>query len=152
MAVAWTDEGIRPENAARFLAGGGEMGRRMRIHDWSATPVGVPAFWPQPLRTCVALMLGSRQPMFTTWGQERILLYNDAYMPILGLRHPGALGRSISEVWFEIWHELESLFERADAGEATHKDDVARILLMQKIQMAAWPACSARAWKQPSGF
>ena len=30
-----------------FLAGGGEMGGRMRALDWSKTPLGPPGGWPQ---------------------------------------------------------------------------------------------------------
>ena len=119
---------IGPGNVFRFLAGGGEMGQRIRFHNWSATPVGAPEVWPQPLRMLVGLMLGSQQPMFTTWGPKRILLYNDSYIPILGLRHPGALGRPFPEIWFEVWDELEPLFDRADAGEATHKDEITQTL------------------------
>ena len=45
--------GAREESAPDFLRGGGEMGARMRAHDWSATSLGPPAGWPQPLRTVV---------------------------------------------------------------------------------------------------
>jgi len=37
-----------------FLAGG-EMGALMRAHDWSTSPLGSPADWPQALRTAVRL-------------------------------------------------------------------------------------------------
>ena len=33
-----------------FLAGGGELGERIRHHDWAATPLGPLSDWPQPLR------------------------------------------------------------------------------------------------------
>ena len=35
-----------PEACADFLAGGGEMGARMRAHDWAATGLGPPEGWP----------------------------------------------------------------------------------------------------------
>src|SRR5215217_591412 len=53
-----------------FLTGGGEMGARMRAHDWSLSPLGPPATWPQSLRTVVSLLLTSRFPMFMAWGPE----------------------------------------------------------------------------------
>ena len=53
---------------AAIGSGGGEMGASIRAHDWTATPLGPPEGWPQPLRTLVAVMLGSRQPMFITCG------------------------------------------------------------------------------------
>ena len=111
-----------------FLAGGGETGALVRAHDWEATPLGPPGGWPQPLRTLVAVLLGSRQAMFVAWGPARVLLYNDGYAAILGPRHPAALGRPMQEVWPEIWPQLAPLFIRADAGESTHMDDIALTL------------------------
>jgi two-component sensor histidine kinase len=88
-----------------FLQGGGEMGGRIRGHDWSKTALGPAAGWPRSLKTCVRIMLTSRQPMFVWWGEEMINLYNDAYKDIVGGKHPHALGMPASEVWREIWDE-----------------------------------------------
>ena len=74
------------------------MGARMRGHDWSASPLGDPEGWPQSLRTVVGLMLGSRHPMFVAWGPDLAFLYNDGYAPILGAKHPQALGRPFQQV------------------------------------------------------
>src|SRR6516165_1250614 len=62
-----------------FLSGGGEMGERIRTFDWSTTPLGPPARWPQSLKTAVRIMLTSRQPIWIGWGPELIYLYNDPY-------------------------------------------------------------------------
>lgn len=43
-------------------AGDGEMARRIRAFDWSVTPLGPPAGWPQSLKTVVDLMLDSAFP------------------------------------------------------------------------------------------
>ena len=40
-----------PATSPSFLLGGGEMGERIRAHDWVASPLGDPADWPQPLTT-----------------------------------------------------------------------------------------------------
>lgn len=81
-----------------FLAGGCAMGALMRAHDWSRSPLGEPDQWPTSLRTVVALSLHASTPMFLVWGKELALLYNDAYLEILGSRHPAALGRPLAEV------------------------------------------------------
>jgi len=39
--------------------GGGEMGAKMRELDWSSTVLGPLEQWPQSLRACVRVMLGS---------------------------------------------------------------------------------------------
>jgi hypothetical protein len=69
------------------------MGRLIRAFDWSETPLGRPSEWPQALKTLVNLLLASKQPMFLGWGPDRTWLYNDAFIPILGRKHPAALGR-----------------------------------------------------------
>src|SRR3978361_1779172 len=105
--------------APTFLAGGGQMGARMRGHDWSAAPLGQPETWPQCLRSAVSLMLGSRFPMFVAWGSGLGFLYNDPYAEILGDKHPAALGGRFSQIWSEIWPDLSPLVDKAMAGEAT---------------------------------
>lgn len=86
-----------------FLAGGGEMGARTRAFDWSETPLGPAAGWPHSLKTAVSVMLGCRYPLLIWWGPGLIHFYNDAYLPVLGQRHAGALGRRAPEVWSEAW-------------------------------------------------
>jgi hypothetical protein len=82
-------EAQRPgDSTLDFLLGGGEMGALMRAHDWSRTPLGAAATWPQSLRTAVSVMLNSRYPMFIAWGPELVFLYNDAYRPIFGTNIP----------------------------------------------------------------
>ncbi|MDC0743156.1 ATP-binding response regulator [Polyangium mundeleinium] len=76
----------------------------MRAHDWEGTTVGVPAGWDRSLKTAIQMILGARHPMFVWWGRELLGFYNDAYVPILGQRHPAALARPASEVWSEVWH------------------------------------------------
>jgi signal transduction histidine kinase len=79
------------------------MAARIAAFDWSSTALGPADTWPEPLRAAVQLMLNSRFPMFVWWGHELINLYNDAYVPVLGSRHPSALGRPAAEIWYEIW-------------------------------------------------
>ena len=60
------------------LGGGGDMGERMRAFDWSTTALGPLEQWPQSLRICVRIVLGSGYPMAICWGPDYTLLYNDA--------------------------------------------------------------------------
>jgi len=68
-----------------FLTGGGEMGARVRALDWSKTPLGAIATWPQSLKTSVSTLLNSRFPMLVWWGPELVKIYNDAYRPLIGI-------------------------------------------------------------------
>jgi PAS domain S-box-containing protein len=104
-----------------FLIGGGQMGERLRGMDWRGSALGPAAAWPESLRTLVALMLASNQPMYIVWGPSRTFLYNDHYVPFLGAKHPAALGRDIlDDVWPEIRRELEPLINSAAAGNPAH--------------------------------
>jgi PAS domain S-box-containing protein len=98
----------------------GEMPALLRRQDWSQTPLGDPAQWPQSLRLSVSLCLNSRFPMAIWWGRDLILIYNDAYGPILGQRHPAALGRSARVVWADVWAQIGPQIEAVlDRGEST---------------------------------
>src|SRR6059058_5042468 len=91
------DRGVAPD--AGWLVGGGTMGDAVRATDWSATPLGPISSWPESLRTAVSICLSSRFPMFVWWGPQLINIYNDGYVPMLGKRHPAALGRPAREAW-----------------------------------------------------
>ena len=97
------EDAVTPRLDDNWLPGGGVMGELVRTHDWSATPLGPIAGWPQSLRTAVRICLHSRYPMFVWWGEHLVNIYNDAYIPVLGKRHPQALGRLAPDVWHEIW-------------------------------------------------
>ncbi|HLL87719.1 MAG TPA: PAS domain-containing protein, partial [Tepidisphaeraceae bacterium] len=87
------------------------MIERVPAHDWSRTPLGPMARWPQCLRTTVAMVLAAPVPMALWWGPGMVFIYNDAYAPFLGPRHPGALGRSGRQVWSEAWPKIGPLVE-----------------------------------------
>ncbi|HVY46437.1 MAG TPA: PAS domain-containing protein, partial [Minicystis sp.] len=107
-----------------FLSGGGEMGALMRAKDWSETALGPVDAWPQSLRTTVSTCLNSRFPILVWWGPDLVKLYNDAYAPMLGAKHPRALGQRGRECWPEIWHIIGPMLEGVlERGEATWSEN-----------------------------
>jgi PAS domain S-box-containing protein len=112
-----------------FLAGGGEMGERIRTFDWSQTPFGPAESWSPALRTMVRVMLANRLPMLLWWGPQYVSIYNDAYRPVLGKKHPWALGQRVSECWKEIWHVLQPLIDTPfHGGPATWDEDILLVI------------------------
>ncbi|WP_373487623.1 PAS domain-containing protein [Blastomonas sp.] len=109
-------------------AGGGELGALMRGHDWSTSSIGYPDTWPPALQTAVSMMLPSKHVMFVAWGPDLAFLYNDAYRPVFGNKHPWALGRPFREVWSEVWAEITPLVETALSGEATWSENLPLVL------------------------
>ena len=89
-----------------FLERGGEMGRRMRAFDWTATPLGPPQAWPQSLKTVVRILLDSRYAMWMLWGPELTFFCNDAYLPTVGIKRDWVLGARSDKVWAEIWPDI----------------------------------------------
>src|SRR3954470_5995977 len=113
-----------------FLAGGGEMGERIRALDWSKTPLGPTDGWPQSLRSAVSILLPSKAQIVLFWGPELVTLYNDAYRPVYGAKHPRVLGLPAREAWREIWDTgLRKLFEGVlRTGEAFWGKDLPFVL------------------------
>lgn len=95
-----------------FLQGGGEMGKITRANDWSKTPLGSPETWPQSLQTMVSVVLNNPFAMCIAWGKEYTQIYNDCYRPILGKqKHPQSLTRCSREIFADVWHIIESMFD-----------------------------------------
>jgi hypothetical protein len=90
----------------------------LRALDWSTTSLGPMAGWPAHLKSAVSLMLPAKAQIVLFWGAEFVALYNDAYAPTIGEKHPRALGRPARENWAELWDDLEPLLRRVmDTGE-----------------------------------
>ena len=106
------------------VAGGGEMGELIRSKpDWESSSLGHPSAWPQSLRTAVSIMLSSRFPMIIFWGDDLSVIYNDAYIPICGAKHPRMLGKTGFEAWGEVWEVIFPMFQSVRRGEATWSED-----------------------------
>ena len=105
---------------------GGVMGKLISEFDWAATPIGPAASWSESLKNLVSLMLVNRFPMLLWWGEQYVQIYNDAYIPVLGRKHPSpGLGRPGYECWDEIWSVIGPLVDTPfKGGPATWMDDI----------------------------
>jgi PAS domain S-box-containing protein len=121
---------VSDRELTRFFPGDSELATRMRALDWSRTSLGAVETWPQSLCTSVSICLQSRFPILIWWGRELVMLYNDAYRPILGSsKHPFALGQRGQECWWEIWQVIGPMLESVlTQGEATWSDDALLLL------------------------
>ena len=114
-----------------LFARGGEMGELMRATDWPNMPLGAVEQWPQSLRTALSICLHSRFPILIWWGQELVMLYNDAYRLILGSKHPQSMGQRGRECWPEIWDVIGPMLRGVlDEGKATWSND--QLLLLNR--------------------
>src|SRR3954453_4018972 len=98
-----------PDIERPTMRAAGEMAARVAAKDWSETPLGRREAWSPSLKLIVATMMASQFPMALRWGPEFVIIYNDGYLPILGAKHPEAIGARFREVWPEVQDQLGTL-------------------------------------------
>jgi signal transduction histidine kinase len=113
---------------ADWLVGGGEMAKVIKAKDWSATPLGPIARWPQSLRTTVSLVQSSLSPISLAWGTAHIQIYNDGYWPICGAKHPVAMGQDFRECWASAFPVIGEAYARAWSGRSAYLEKMRMFL------------------------
>ena len=96
--------------------------------DWAQTPLGSKDSWSAALRTTYDIIMGTEFATCATWGSEQTLIYNAAYIPFLGARHPEALGQPIHEVWSDVWDDIAPLIRKAMAGERVYMENMRLVM------------------------
>jgi hypothetical protein len=114
-----------PNPAAAIFDGADPTQAALRAADWAATPLGPVEGWPDELRAAVRTVLPSRVPMLLWWGPQLTQLYNDAFTPLIGDKHPRAIGQDAAKCYPEAWSELGPLADSVVAGGgATYSRDL----------------------------
>lgn len=121
-----------------FLAGGGELAKLIAAFDWARTPLGPIADWPQSVRTTVALILRSPVPIVTLWGEDGVMIYNDAYSGFAGGRHPRLLGSKVREGWPEVADFNDNVMKVGLAGGILSYQDQELTLYRNGLPERVW--------------
>ncbi len=132
---------ISPNHPLGFLAGGGEMGERIRKHPWAETSLGPPERWPTGLRTSLRILLTTQHPVFIFWGPELICFYNDSYSRSIGPeKHPGILGQTAQQAWPEIWTIIGPQIAQVMRGDSAtwHENALVPIIRHGELQDVYW--------------
>ncbi|SHJ51903.1 PAS domain S-box-containing protein [Roseomonas rosea] len=112
-----------------FLHGAGEAGALIQALDGTNSPLGLAEGWSATLRCVMGIVLPSRAQIAVFWGLDYVALYNEAYAPSIGTKHPRAMGRPARESWGELWDVLGPLLDGVrETGETLHAHD-ARFLI-----------------------
>ncbi|KAH9813703.1 hypothetical protein DFH28DRAFT_1128359 [Melampsora americana] len=93
------------------------MGRAILNRRWEDTPIGPIEDWSPTLRSMVGLILSAPYRMSLLWGEECVMLYNDAYVKTCGRKHPSLLGQSGAQGWAELWADLGEVADSVLNGE-----------------------------------
>lgn len=128
----------------------GIMGKRISAFDWSKTPLGSIEQWPLSLKHVLMLVLGTAFPNIIFWGPKLIAIYNDSFKPMLGAKRE-SLGRTMPDVFSDVWDELRPLAEKAIAGEASSFMNAHFTILRYEYPEEAWFDFSLSALRDDSG-
>ncbi|GAA3297069.1 serine/threonine-protein phosphatase [Dactylosporangium vinaceum] len=97
--------------------------------DWAAGPLGPVSGWSPALLGAADLILHSRNPATLLWGPQFVMLYNAAYVPMIGDKHPAALGAPARQVFGEIWADIGPMLESVRAGRGSTWAEDMRLLM-----------------------
>ena len=118
--------------------GTSRMHAHMSEFDWSASSFGEPASWPKSLSAVVDMMLDSAFPMCLCWGPELRLIYNDAYLTLIGHKHPSAFGAPMQEVFAEVWPQISPLIRRTVEGQSCYFENFPTEIIRYDRPRLAW--------------
>jgi signal transduction histidine kinase len=104
------------------------MAKIIKVKDWSTTPLGPIARWPQSLRTTVSLMQASLSPISLAWGSGHTQIYNDGYWPICGAKHPTSMGQDFRECWASVFSVIGEAYETAWSGRSGYLEKMRMFL------------------------
>ncbi|WP_433716994.1 hypothetical protein ACQP2Y_23880 [Actinoplanes sp. CA-051413] len=111
------------------VAAAGTLRDAYRRVDWATTSLGPVTSWSPALLAALDLTLHTRAPVTLFWGPDHVLVYNEAYVPMIGDKHPAALGAPAAKVFAEIWSTIDPMLESVLAGRgATWVEDL-RLLM-----------------------
>jgi signal transduction histidine kinase/DNA-binding response OmpR family regulator len=111
-------------DAEMVFEGPGEVRRVARAVDWAATPLGPVASWSPLLRGTIRTVFRSGFPILINWGPELVTIYNDACLPLMGAKHPLAIGSPMRDVWPESWDRIRGRIDQVvQEGHTTRGED-----------------------------
>jgi hypothetical protein len=89
--------------------------RQFRSVDWAQTPLGPMTTWKPELRNVVNMCLNDLNPCMLFWGDEVTMIYNAAYVQLIGVMHPFAMGKSARQVASDYWATFQPLIDHINA-------------------------------------
>ncbi|KEQ60215.1 uncharacterized protein M437DRAFT_77640 [Aureobasidium melanogenum CBS 110374] len=72
---------------------------------WSDTPFGAIDTWSLELRRSTAKIMNSPDPRILLFGDQRAIIYNEAFAAVVGRHHPQCLGAPLADV------QVDTIFE-----------------------------------------
>jgi hypothetical protein len=96
-----------------------------RSIEWSQTPLGATNTWPPELCSVVNMCLNNIHPCMLFWGEDVTMIYNEAYIQLIGIMHPIALGKSARQIASDYWHGFQPLIDHINkTGQAVRDTEI----------------------------
>lgn len=97
--------------------------------DWSLSSIGTPDTWPQNVKFACDIIFNTQYPAAVWVGPSMTLIYNEAWIQIIKLKHPWAMGQSAELVWAEIWDSVKPIFDETYFnGRSTYQENFKGLL------------------------
>lgn len=103
--------------------------RLVKNFDWSRTSLGSMQGWSPTTLNTIMYLLSETDPCAIFWGPERTIVYNEAYVSLLGALHPAALGASAKVSFEPFWRPFERLVQGIEQSGCAAKQDTYRSVL-----------------------
>jgi len=89
-----------------------------KSNDWATTPLGCYSQWSHSLRLYTHMLFSDSRAAAIYWGPQRIAIYNEHLLPLIGALHPMLMSRSFESVMPEIWDFFGPDFHAIETDQA----------------------------------
>ncbi|RDW69737.1 hypothetical protein BP6252_08757 [Coleophoma cylindrospora] len=97
--------------------------------DWNKSPLGPVEAWPLQLKQMVLLIVADPNPATVYWGENTVLLYNEAHTSLIKEKHPSLQGQNPRFAFADVWGYFEKLLARQrETGETFVEEDAMFII------------------------
>jgi hypothetical protein len=99
--------------------------------DWASTELGPISSWPLDLRRMCNYLMADPRPASMFWGEQKTMMYNEAYVHVTGEMHPGMMGKVFLDAWGDVAGDFTSQFDEAATTGRGYSIDNARFNLFR---------------------
>ncbi|KAI8627229.1 hypothetical protein F5Y19DRAFT_465994 [Xylariaceae sp. FL1651] len=105
--------------------------------DWEQTKFGRRDGWEPELRQMVRLMMADTSPCILYWGESQSIIYNEAYVPLVGEKHPTMMGMKAQEnsrltfrsVFPQFWADFDEIITQQRQNRLTAQGEASMLLI-----------------------
>jgi len=94
-------------------------------HDWESSDFGPVEHWSYDLKAALRMLLNDPRPATLMWGPNHVTIWNEAYIPAVGLRHPSAYAKPFTDLFPELPAFVDILGKVGETHASLHSDNAA---------------------------